>query len=214
MKKILFAVAIIAITQLAVAQNTNELANKIAQAYGLNNFSKASNLSFTFNVSRENNTTSRSWYWDITTNTVTMKTAKEAVTYKRDTITTAAMKSVDQRFINDQYWLLFPYHLVWDAGTTITTKENVEAPISKKMMTMLTIQYNNVDGYTPGDAYDLFVDANNVVTEWNFRKGGAATPSLSTTWMDNKTFKGIVIPMDHTTADEKFRLFFTDVSVN
>ena len=139
------------------AQNDAKvIAQKVANAYGFQHFKKATSLSYTFNVKRDTFPASyRSWKWNLKENIVTMTTAKETVTYQRDTIQSAAMKNIDGKFINDEYWLIFPYHLVWDEGTTITTKSSVEAPISKKETTMLTIQYNNKDGYTPGDAYDL-----------------------------------------------------------
>ncbi len=194
--------------------DAKEVAQKIANAYGFQNFQKVNSLSYTFNVKRDTfPATSRSWKWNVKENTVTMITSKETVTYKRDTIQSAAMKSVDGRFINDQYWLLFPYHLIWDAGTIISTKSNVAAPISKKEWTMLTIQYNNKDGYTPGDAYDLFVDENYLIKEWNFRKGNAEKPSLTTTWQDNIDVKKLKISTNHLNADGKFRLWFTGVEV-
>ena len=30
------------------------------------------------------------------------------------------LKTIDQGFINDTYWLLFPMHLVWDQGMEIS----------------------------------------------------------------------------------------------
>ncbi len=142
-----------------------------------------------------------------------MTTTKETVTYKRDTIQSAAMKSVDQKFINDQYWLIFPYHLVWDSGFTLTTKEKIVSPITKKEMTVLTVQYNNQGGYTPGDAYDLYLDNNYMINEWTYRKGGAEKPTLSTTWQDMINAKGLTIATNHQTLDGKFSIYFNGVTV-
>ena len=196
------------------AQNSaTDIAKKVADAYGFTNFKNAKAMTFTFNVKRDTTVSFRSWNWNIADNIVTMTTLKETVTYKRDTIQTAAMKSVDQKFINDQYWLIFPFHLIWDSGSTLTTKENQLSPISKKEQTMLTVQYNNKDGYTPGDAYDLYLDNKYMITEWSYRKGGAEKPSLSTTWQDMQTMKGLNIATNHKSADGKFSIYFTGVTV-
>ena len=215
-KSILFFTLIIVLTASSFAQTDGTaLAQKVANAYGIKNFKKAKSMSFTFNVKRDTfPSTYRSWEWNIAANTVTMTTAKEKVTYRRDTIQSAAMKSVDGRFINDQYWLIFPYHAAMDGGCTLTAKENVTAPISKVNSTMLTVQYNNVDGYTPGDAYDLYIDKKYMVTEWVYRSKGVAKPSLNTTWKDNVTNAGVKTPTNFASEDGKFRIYFTGVSVN
>lgn len=212
---LIFIALLLCLSNFLFAQtDAKELSQKVANAYGFQKFNKVKTLSYTFNVKRDTfPATSRSWKWNVKENTVTMTTSKETVTYKRDTIQSAAMKSIDGRFINDQYWLIFPFHLVWDAGTILTMKSNATEPISKQECTMLTIQYNNKDGYTPGDAYDLFIDKNHLITEWNFRKGNAEKPSLTTTWADNIMFKKIKISTNHLNADGKFRLWFTGVEV-
>lgn len=213
--QLLFFFFFIGCFHIATAQvDAKEVAQKVANAYGFQHFKNVTSLSYTFNVKRDTfPATARSWKWNVKENIITMITAKETVTYRRDTIQSNAMKNIDGKFINDQYWLLFPYHLLWDAGTIITTKNNVTAPISQKESTMLTIQYNNKDGYTPGDAYDLFINENYLITEWNFRKGNAEKPSLTTTWQENEDFGKIKIATNHLNADGKFRIWFTGVEV-
>lgn len=192
----------------------NALAQKVAGAYGINKFNKAKAISFTFNVKRDTfPTTSRSWDWNIEKNTVTMTTPKQTITYKRDTIQSAAIKSIDGKFINDQYWLIFPFHTVMDRGCTLTQKDNVSSPIGKVNRTMLTVQYNNVDGYTPGDAYDLYIDKNYMVTEWVYRNKGVAKPSLNTKWENTVKNKGIITATNFPSEDGKFKIYFTNLSV-
>ncbi|MBC7651443.1 MAG: hypothetical protein H7101_06825 [Deinococcales bacterium] len=215
MKKIFLLQAVL-LSSLATmyAQNSaSDIAQRVADAYGFANFKNAKFITFTFNVKRDTTVTFRSWNWNVADNIITMTTQKETVTYKRDTIQSAASKSVDQKFINDQYWLIFPFHLIWDSGSTLTTKAAQISPISKKEQTMLTIQYNNKDGYTPGDAYDLYLDANFMITEWSYRRGGAEKPSLSTTWQDNILVNGLTIATNHVNADGKFSIYFNDVTV-
>ncbi len=192
----------------------NALAQKVANAYGIKDFKKAKSMSFTFNVKRDTfPITYRSWEWNMEQNIVTMTAPKQTVTYRRDTIQSAAMKNIDGKFINDQYWLLFPFHTVMDKGCTLTQKDNVKAPIGKANSTMLTVQYNNVDGYTPGDAYDLYIDKNYMVTEWVYRSKGVAKPSLNTRWENTLKNKGVKTATNFPSEDGKFKIYFTGVSV-
>ncbi len=192
----------------------NALAQKVANAYGIKDFKKAKSMSFTFNVKRDTfPITYRSWDWNMEKNIVTMKDPKQTVTYRRDTIQSAAMKNIDGKFINDQYWLLFPFHIVMDKGCTLTEKDNVKAPIGKTNSTMLTVQYNNVDGYTPGDAYDLYIDKNYMVTEWVYRSKGVAKPSLNTRWEKTLKNNGVKTATNFPSEDGKFKIYFTGVSV-
>ena len=192
----------------------NALAQKVANAYGIKDFKKAKSMSFTFNVKRDTfPITYRSWDWNMEKNIVTMKEPKQTVTYRRDTIQSAAMKNIDGKFINDQYWLLFPFHIVMDKGCTLTEKDNIKAPIGKKNSTMLTVQYNNVDGYTPGDAYDLYIDKNYMVTEWVYRSKGVAKPSLNTRWENTLKNNGVKTATNFPSEDGKFKIYFTGVSV-
>ena len=216
MKKIipLFVVVLVISFKSYAQTDGTALAQKVADAYGIKKFKKAKSMSFTFNVKRDTfPSTSRSWYWNIEQNIVTLTSPKQTVTYRRDTIQSAAMKSVDGRFINDQYWLIFPFHTVMDKGCTLTQKDNVISPIGKANSTMLTVQYNNVDGYTPGDAYDLYVDKNYMVTEWVYRSKGVAKPSLITKWENTVKNKGVKTATNYPSEDGKFRIYFTGISI-
>ena len=78
---------------------------------------------------------------------------------------------LDQRFINDKYWLLVPFQLVWDAGTTISNPIKEAAPISQLEMQKITLTYSKKGGYTPGDAYDIYYGNDFLIKEWVFRGG-------------------------------------------
>src|SRR2546430_12340267 len=40
-------------------------------------------------------------------------------------------EEVDPGFFNDQYWLLFPFHLVWDTGATVEDAGMQKLPLGK-----------------------------------------------------------------------------------
>ena len=80
-------------------------------------------------------------------------------------------------------------------------------------MQKITVKYNDKDGFTPGDMYDVYVDKDLRISEWAFHKGGSPEPSLITTWEDYKDFNGLQITQNHISKDGKFRLYFTGIKV-
>ena len=184
----------------------------IANANGFQNWKNVSEIAFTFNVDRGENHFDRSWVWKPKTGDVKMISLKDTVSYNRSKMDSLIMKT-DAAFINDKYWLLAPFQLVWDDGITFSEKEKVIAPISKDTLNQLTIVYGNEGGYTPGDAYDFFYDENYKVKEWNFRKTNAKKPTMTTTWEDYKNFSGIEIAKTHKDGSGNSKLYFTNISV-
>jgi hypothetical protein len=187
-------------------------AEKIANANGFEIWKDVSEIAFTFNVDRNNNHYERSWIWKPKSGDVSMISEKDTVNYNRSKMDSLIMKT-DGGFINDKYWLLAPFQLVWDEGTTFSEKENAIAPISKDTLNQLTIVYGNDGGYTPGDAYDFFYDKNFKIKEWNYRQANSEAISMSTTWEDYENFNGLEIAKTHKDSTGNFKLYFTNISV-
>ena len=152
-------------------------AEAIAYANGYENWDDVSEIQFTFNVDRGEQHFERSWTWMPKEDKVKMVSEKDTINYVRSKMD-STMQKTDAGFINDKYWLLAPFNLMWDKGTTFSEKKNVVAPISKDTLNQLTVVYSNDGGYTPGDAYDFFYDENNKIREWNYRKGNDSLPQL------------------------------------
>ena len=196
-----------------VAEEKSVMA-KIADAHGFQNWSKANNIHFTFNVDRDTVHFERSWIWDIRNNTVTGILGADTLSYKRTEVDSTTVQ-LDAGFINDKYWLLAPFNLMWDEGNfTFEHSEEALAPISAKPMQKLTIVYSNEGGYTPGDAYDFFFEDDYIVKEWVFRKGNQDDPSTITTWEAYGEYGGLLISGEHKNSDGSFTLSFTNISVN
>ena len=185
---------------------------KLANAYGIESFNFAKTYSYTFNVKKGESGSSRAWSWHPKSGNVMLVEKEDTTSFNHNKLLDQ-FKKEDHKFINDKYWFLFPFQLVWDTGYTSNIYENVEAPISKTNTTKLTIVYNNEDGYTPGDAYDFYIDNELEIKEWSFRKGNQKDPSLTTTWEDYTFIEGIKMATNHVTADGEFRLWFTEISV-
>jgi hypothetical protein len=213
----------LSLSSASLAQEKPDIRHQIADAYGLSSWSQVEQIRYTFNVDAGVKKVARTWTWEIKPDRVTYEgpdsTGKPVkTTYTRGTMSPDVVKDVDPNFINDQYWLLFPFHLVWNMDATVEDKGMTSDPTGKTKgkVRKVTVTYPKTGGgYTPGDSYDLFVGADNRVVAWNFHRGGAEKPTLTVTWADYKMAGPIHVAEDHrgTLSDKPFHLFFTDVAV-
>ncbi len=187
-------------------------AEKIANAHGLENWKNVSELQFTFNVDRDTTHFERSWIWKPKSEDVVMISGKDTVAYNRKSIDSTSLKA-DKNFINDKYWLLAPFQLVWDTSASISEATITEAPISKKQLNKITITYTSEGGYTPGDAYDFYYGDDFMLKEWVYRKGNSTEPSMMTTWEDFEEFSGIKFSKTHKRPEVDWTLHFTNIKV-
>lgn len=193
-------------------QKELSIVEKIARANGLENFDRIKEISYTFNVKvNDSLRTSRAWTWNPKSNKVILTTKDSTVTYDHKS-EAGQHEWVDQRFINDQYWLLFPFHLEWDEMEWEHEKE-AKAPISGKIFQKITVTYPSDKGYTPGDVYEVFYDNSLLIREWTYRPGGSTEKAFPATWEDYKDFSGIKIATRHRNKDGSFELFFSDVEI-
>lgn len=188
----------------------------IAQAYGIEHFDEIESISFTFNASVNEKLIERTWKWYPRLNTVKYKSDNGLVSYirKDPDLLTAEIRAVDSRFINDIYWLLFPFHIIWDEGTDITVEENAELPVGEGTATRVTVRYPREGGYTPGDVYELYVDQDFTIREWVYRRGGASEPTRVTTWEDHRKSGPLLISFVRIGDSDRFRVWFSDVNVS
>jgi len=210
------------LTSASLAQDKPDIRHQIADAYGLSSWSQVDQIRYTFNFEAGPRKAARSWTWEIKTDKVTYEGPDGAgkptkVTYARASMPPDVVKDVDPNFINDQYWLLFPFHLVWDKATTVEDKGIAADPTGKTKgkVRKVVVTYPKTGGYTPGDMYDLFVGADNHVVAWIFHEGGTEKPTLTATWADYKMGGPVLISMDHrgTLQGKPFRVFFSGVAV-
>lgn len=189
------------------------IAEKIALAHGFENWKQVSKIEFTFNVQRDSSVFSRSWKWNPKNNNVIVTSKQDTISYNRASIDSTSINT-DKGFINDKFWLLIPFQLVWDEGITISEPIKETAPISKTELHKITLTYGNKGGYTPGDAYDIFYNDDYLIKEWIFREGNSEEPSMITTFENYEDYKGIKIAKDHKMAKDGFNLFFSDIKIN
>ncbi len=193
-----------------------DIRHQIAAAYGSRQFDRVEALTYTFNAVVGDKQVRRAWQWWPQTDKVRFTDAQgKSVTYRRSEIADAPqeLRRIDAWFINDQYWLLFPLHLVWDENIRVTDGGMRPLPITDGQGRWVEIVYPTEGGYTPGDAYELFIDDGYRIVEWIYRKGGATTPTRVSTWEDYRRLGPLTLALDHYGETKDFRVWFTEVGV-
>jgi hypothetical protein len=218
-----FAVLILAAT--SWAQTRPPIAEKIAKTYGVDSWGQIEAIHYTWNAQFPGVNVSRTWTWEPKTGQVTFegkdKSGKPVkVTYNSNQLSgqpDSVKNEVEPGFINDQYWLIFPLHLVWDTSATVTDDGMQKLPLGKGSARRVTVKYPvEAGGDTPGDTWTLFVGPDYRIKEFIYHRGGPKKPSVViATWAGYKKAGPLLISTEHRgTADgNPLHLFFTDVAV-
>jgi len=184
--------------------------DKVANAYGHNNWHNIEQVDFSFVVNPGKNETLRQWSWYPKENQVTLKNGNEMITYNKIDMM-EEFKKTDKAFVNDSFWLLFPFHLVWDE-VAYKVQNDAISPIQQKKTNKLIVEYPKVGGYTPGDRYEVYLDENYYIVEWSYHPKGQKEAALTNTFEDLSDFNGIKVNLVHRNPDTGFQLNFRDVS--
>jgi len=206
------------------AQTLPPVAEQIAKTYGLDSFGQIEAIRYTFNLDLGALKLSRAWVWEPKADRISYEGKDKAgkpvkATYVRSQLSSqpAVVKDeVDPAFVNDQYWLIFPFHVVWD-GANVEDTGMQKLPLGKGSARRVAVKYSSEGGaYSPGDTWELYVGSDNRVEELVYRRGGPTKPSVViATWAGYKKAGPLLISSDHRgTADGKpVRVFFSNVSV-
>jgi len=207
------------------AQKRPPILEQVAKTYGLDSFGQVDAIRYTFNLQFPGVNLSRTWIWEPKTGKVSYegkdKDGKPVkATYVRSQLSSQpdnVKNQIDPGFVNDNYWLIFPFHACWDTSATVTDGGMHKLPMGKGSAEQVVVKYpSEAGGYTPGDTWELYVGPDNRVKEFIFRHGGSQKPSVViATWAGYKKAGPLLISTDHHgTADGKpLHLFLSDVSV-
>ena len=206
------------------AQNRAPISEQIAKTYGLDSFGQIEGIRYTWNADLGAVKLSRTWVWEPKAGQISYegkdKEGKPVkLTYLRSQLSSqpaVAKDEIDPAFFNDQYWLLFPLHLVWDGNAEVEETGMHKLPMGNGSANRVVVKYPSAGGYTPGDTWELFVGADNRIQEFMYHRGGSKKPTLVVAkWEDYKKAGPLLVSMDHRgTGDGKpLRVFFSDVSV-
>jgi len=216
--------SVLAVAAPSAAQQLPPAAEQMTKTYGLDAFGQIEKVRFTFNIE---SVVARSWEWDTKTDQISYegkdKEGKPVkATYSRsqlDKEPDAVRNEIEPAFTNDQYWLLFPFHVAWDTSAKVTDEGQQKLPLGEGSAERIVVKYPDQGGYAPGDTWELYVGPDHRVVQMVYHGGKPGVqkrPSLLiATWEGNKKAGPLLVSTDHHgTADGKpFRLFFSDVSV-
>src|SRR4051812_12027717 len=178
----------------------------MAKTYGLDSFGQIEGIRYTFNTQLAGAELSRTWEWNPKTDTVAYegrdKEGKSVkVTYQRSQLgsqSDAVENEIDPAFLNDQYWLLLPFHVVWDSSATVTDEGMQKMPVGNASAERVIVKYPSEGGYSEGDTWELYIRPDKRIEEMIYHRGGNKKPSVViATWADYKKAGPLLISTDH-----------------
>jgi hypothetical protein len=207
------------------AQQRPPILEQIVKTYGLDSFGQIEAIRYTWNGEVTGLfKLAHAWEWEPKTGKVSYegkdKDGKPAkVTYMRSELSSQSdvvKNQVEPAFVNDNYWLLFPFHAYWDTSATVTDQGMHKLPVGNGSAELVAVKYPAEGGYTPGDTWELYVGKDNRVEQFAYHRGGPKPPKLViATWAGYKKAGPLLISTEHRgTADGKpLHIFLSDVSV-
>ena len=207
------------------APTRSPIAEQLAKTYGLDSFGQIEAIRYTFNVQFPGVNVARSWVWQPKTGQVSYEGKDKDGKLVKATYVRSQLKrqpanvkdEIEPAFVNDQYWLVFPFHAYWDSSADVQDLGVQKLPLGKGSARRVAVKYPpEAGGYAPGDTWELFVGSDGRVEEFIYHPGGPVKPSVViATWAGYKKAGPLLISTDHSgTADGKpMRLFFSNVSV-
>jgi hypothetical protein len=222
----LLAFAVLVLSPNCWAQNRPPILEKVAKTYGLDSWDKIEAIRSTWNGEITGLfKASHVWEWEPKTGKISYEGKDKdgnpvKVTYLQSQLNSQPANVKDQiepSFVNDNYWLLFPFHAFWDTSATVTDQGMQKLPIGAGSATLVSVKYPaEAGGYTPGDTWDLYVGKDNRVVQFVYHRGGPKPPQLVTaTWAGYKKAGPLLFSTEHRgNADGKpLHIYLTDVAV-
>jgi len=207
----------------SMAQQRPPIVEKLAKTYGLESFGQIEAIRYTFNVQSPGLDLSRSWIWEPKTNQVAYegkdKSGKPVkVTYLRSQLGSQSAEvkdDIDPGFLNDNYWLILPFHVAWDTSAMVEDVGTQKLPLGSGSAEKLAVKYPSDGGYSPGDTWELYVGPDGRIEEMAYHAGGPAKHVVIATWADYKKAGRLLVSLEHrgTRDGHPAHVFFSNVAV-
>jgi hypothetical protein len=207
------------------AQNRPPILDQIVKTYGLDSYGQIEAIRYTFDLTFPGVHLVRSWEWEPKTGKVTYE-AKDKdgkpvkVTYMRSELNSQpdmVKNEVEPGFVNDNYWLLFPFHAYWDTSAKVTDEGMQKLPMGGGSAEKVVVKYPaELGGYTPGDTWELYVGKDKRVEQMVYHRGGPKKPSVVIVkWAGYKMAGPLLVSTEHPgTADgNPLHLVLSNVAV-
>jgi hypothetical protein len=206
------------------AQQRPPVVEKLAKAYGLDSLGQIEAIRYTFQVQLPGVDVARTWTWEPKTDQVTYEGKDKSgnpvkLTYLRSQLGSQpaeVSETIDPGFLNDNYWLLLPFHVFWDSSAAVEDAGMQKLPQGQGSAQKIIVKYPSDGGYSPGDTWDLYLGGDGRIQEMAYHRGGPRKPTLVIAgWTDYKKAGPLLVSLDHPgTADDKpLHVSFADVAV-
>src|SRR3989441_8221916 len=157
------AFAVLVLAPNSGAQQRPPILEQIAKTYGIDSWDKVEAIRYTWNGEIPGLfKAAHAWEWEPKTGKISYegkdKDGKPVkVTYDSSQLSSQsdqAKNEVEPAFVNDNYWLLFPFHAYWDKSASAIDQGKFNLPVGPGMAELLPIKYPaEVGGFTPGDTW-------------------------------------------------------------
>src|SRR5256885_1205401 len=168
------------------AQQRPPILEKIAKAYGLDSYGQIDAIRYTWNGEIPGIfKLAHVWEWEPKTGKISFEGKGQdgkpvKVSYMSSQLGSQPdniKNEVEPAFVNDNYWLLFPFHAYWDTSATVTDQGMHKMPIGVGSARLGSVKYPaEAGGYTPGDTWDLYVGKDNRIQYLVYHRGGPKPP--------------------------------------
>jgi hypothetical protein len=206
------------------AQQRPPVVEKLAKTYGLDGYGQIEAIRYTFKAQLPGVDVARTWTWEPKTDQVIYEGKDKSgnpvkITYLRSQLGSQPAEvneTIDPSFLNDNYWLLLPFHVFWDSSAAVEDAGMQKLPQGQGSAQKLVVKYSSDGGYSPGDTWDLYIGGDGRIQEMAYHRGGPRKPSLViASWADYKKAGPLLVSLDHPgTADEKpLHVSFANVAV-
>lgn len=216
----------LALASTSWAQQRAPILDQVAKTYGIDSWDKVEAVRYTWSIDIPGLfKATHKWEWEPKNGKISFESTDKAgkpvkVSYDSSQLASQSdqvKNEVEPAFVNDNYWLIFPFHAYWDKSAAVTAESMRKLPIGSGSATLVSVKYPaEAGGYTPGDTWDLYVGKDNRVVQFVYHRGGPKKPSLViATWTGYKKAGPLLVSTEHRgTADGKpFHLWITDVAV-
>jgi len=140
------------------------------------------------------------------------------VTYLRSQLgsqSAEVKEDIDPGFLNDNYWLILPFHVAWDTSAAVEDAGMQKLPLGNGSAEKVAVKYPSDGGYSPGDTWELYVGLDGLIEEMAYHAGGPAKHVVIATWADYKRAGPLLVSLEHrgTRDGQPAHVFFSNVSV-
>src|SRR6476659_4644943 len=131
------------------AQQRPPILEHVAKAYGLDSWDKVDAIRYTWNGEIPGLfKVAHAWEWEPKTGKISYegkdKDGKPVkVTYDSSQLNSQydqVKNELEPTFVNDNYWVLFPFHAYWDTSATVTDKGMQKLPIGAGSARLVSVK--------------------------------------------------------------------------